>query len=129
MLGGEEAQEIGHQRHVKDGDDADMESAAQLSGFAREFLKATLELPENGAGVLLEDQSRRGQKNAFAAALEQGDAQARLQIAHLLGNARLGNSEPVRRAAEAAGLGHGEEVAQMADFQRIVRHGPRSFCT
>ncbi len=56
----------------------------------------------------------------FAAALEQRDAQARLQIAHLLGNARLGNAEPVRRAAETAGLGHGEEVAQMADFQRIM---------
>ena len=55
----------------KTGNDADMESPAQLSGLlvASSWRKA-LELPENGAGVLLKDQTRRSKQNAFAAALE-----------------------------------------------------------
>jgi hypothetical protein len=42
MLRSEEAQQVGHQGDVEDGDDADMERAAQLSRFATDFLEEIL---------------------------------------------------------------------------------------
>ena len=53
------------------------------------------------------------------------DPQASLQVPHLLGDARLGDSETVPRAAKAASLGDGQEVAQMANLQGIVQHKDR----
>ena len=120
MFGGEQAQQIGHQRHVEDGDNSNMQRAAQLPWFAAYFLEKILELTKNRAGVLLKNQAGRGEENAFSPPLKERHTKAGLQVAHLLGNARLGNSETVRRAAEAAGFGHRQEVAQMPDLERVV---------
>jgi hypothetical protein len=128
MFRRKQPQQVGHQRDIKNGHHANMERTAQVSGFAVYFLEEIFELPKDGAGVFLKNLTGRGEQDAFSAALKERDAQARFQIPHLLGYARLGNAEPVRSATETAGLGHGEEIAQMAEFQRIVRHGSRSFC-
>ena len=101
-----------------------MERAAQLARLARQFLEEILQVPQNRASVLLENLTGRGQENAFSASLKERDPQAGLEIAHLLRNARLRNPETVRRAAEAARLGNRQEIAEVADFHRLV-HGGR----
>ena len=63
----------------------------------------------------------------IAANLKWRNPQACLQVAHLLGDARLRNSEPVCRAAKAFGFGHGEKVTQVTNVQRIL-HRDRILC-
>src|SRR6267378_5805249 len=123
MLRGEKTKQIWHQGDIQNGDDAHMKRAAQLSWFARDFLEKILQLPQDGAGVFLEDQAGGSEEDALAPALEERHPQSRFQVAHLLGNARLGNPEAVRGAAEAAGLSYREEVTQMANLQRVVHCG------
>src|ERR1700741_2199125 len=125
MLRRKQSQQIRHQGDIEDRDNSNMESAAQLPRLARYFLQEILELAQDRAGVLLKNDSGRSEKNAFAAALKKRNAQPGFQIAHLLRDARLRNPEPVRRAAEAAGLGHGEEIAKVADFHRLASLGNR----
>ena len=72
--------------------------------------------------MLLEDQSARGEQGSFSAPLKERHAQPFFEIAHLLGNARLGNPQAIRRAAETPGFRDGEEVAQVADLKRVVLH-------
>ena len=100
-----------------------MQCAAQLSRLARDFLEKILKLPKDGARVFLENQARGSEKDSLSAALEERHPQSRFQVAHLLGNAGLRNAKAVRGAAEAAGLGHCEKVAQMANLQWIL-HDP-----
>jgi len=45
-----------------------------------------------------------------------------LEVAHLLRNARLRNAESIRGPTEAARLRDGEEVAQVPNGERIMRH-------
>jgi hypothetical protein len=85
-----------------------------------QFLDNILDLTKNRPGVLLKNQAPRSEQNMFASTLEQGDAQACLQITDLLRDAWLRYSQPVRRAAKTSGLGYGQEVAQMADIERLV---------
>src|SRR5436190_13431472 len=120
MFGREQAQQIGHQGDVKYGNDPHMERAAQLPGFAADFLEEIFQLTQNRAGVFLKDQARGGEQNAFSPALEERHPETRLEIAHLLRDARLGNSQAIRRPAEATGLGYGQEVAQVANLQRVM---------
>src|SRR5581483_2567314 len=120
MRGGEPAEQRRHERDIENRHDAEMQRAARAARFAREFLEEMLELPQNRAGVFLENLSARRKQNAFSAALEKRDAQLRLEIAHLLRDARLRDAEPIRRAAETAGLGDSEEVAEVPDVERIV---------
>ena len=80
------------------------------------FLEKILQLPKDGAGVLLENQAGGSEQDSLSAPLEERDAQSRFQVAHLLGNAGLRNAEAVRGAAEAAGFRHCEKIAEMANF-------------
>ena len=73
--------------------------------------------------MLLKNHSRRGERNPFSAALKKRDAQARFEVAHLLRDTGLRNPEAVRRAAEAARFGDREEIAEVADFHRLVHRG------
>src|SRR5262249_21158297 len=77
---------------------------------------------QKDASVFLKNQTSGGKQNASSPALKQGDPKARFQIAHLLGDGGLGNSQPVGRAAKATGLGHRQEVVQMANLERIRCH-------
>ena len=55
MTCGKQAQQMRHQRHIEDGDDAQMEGAARLSRFAVEFLEKILELPKNRTSMFLKN--------------------------------------------------------------------------
>src|SRR5947208_17130074 len=76
------------------------------------------------AGMLLKNQTLRRKQNPLATTLKQRHSKIRLQISHLLRNTRLGNSEPVSRAAKASSFGDCEKIAQVADIQRLL-HGKR----
>jgi len=54
--------------------------------------------------------------------LEQRHPKGGLQIAHLLREGGLRNSEAVCGAAEAPNLGHGEKIAQVAQLHGIMHH-------
>src|SRR4029453_3105185 len=71
------------------------------------------------AGVLLKNQTSRGKQNPLSPALKQRHAKTRLQISHLLRNARLGNSEAIGRPAEASSFGDCEKITQGADNQEL----------
>jgi hypothetical protein len=101
-----------------------VQCAASLSWFGGEFLEKTFELSQHGTRVLLENQSTRGQQDSFSTALEKRHAKFRFEITHLLGDARLRNSQAIRRAAETAGFSDSEEVAQMSNLKGVV-HGNR----
>ena len=73
-------------------------------------------------GVLLEDQTPRGKQNPLSTSLKQRHAKAGFQVPHLLRNTRLGNSEPVSRAAKASRFGNREKIAEVANVQKL-RHG------
>src|SRR5438477_166252 len=79
---------------------------------------------KNRAGMLLKNQTLRRKQNPLATTLKQRHSKIRLQISHLLRNTRLGNSEPVSRAAKASSFGDCEKIAQVADIQRLL-HGKR----
>ncbi len=51
---------------------------------------------------------------------KQRNSQRRFQIAHLLGDAGLRNTEAVGRAAETPGLRDCEEITQVANLKRVV---------
>ena len=70
MFRGKKSEQMRHQRDIQDGDDAHVQRAAQLSGLAREFLEKIFELSKNGARMLLKNQARRREENAFAAPLK-----------------------------------------------------------
>jgi hypothetical protein len=97
-----------------------MQRAAQMPRLSVQFLDNILDLTKNRPGMLLKNQASWSQQNMFASTLKQGDAQARLQVTDLLRDAWLGYSQPVRRSAKTSGLGYGQEVAQMADIERLV---------
>jgi hypothetical protein len=59
--------------------------------------------------MFLKNQACGSQQNAFSPTLEQRHPKGGLQIAHLLREGGLRNSEAVCGAAEAPNLGHGEE--------------------
>jgi hypothetical protein len=80
-----------------------------------------LQLMKERPGVLLKNQTAWSEQNPFPTALEQRHAKAGFQIPHLLRNTRLGNSEPVSRAAKASRLGDREKIPEMANIQRL-RH-------
>src|SRR5207302_4564572 len=93
-----------------------------LAWLGGEFLEETFELSQHGTRVLLKNQPARGQQDSFSTALEKRHAEFRFEIAHLLGDAGLRNSQAIRRAAETAGFRDSEEVAQMSNLKRVV-HG------
>jgi hypothetical protein len=99
-----------------------VEGAAHLPGLGAELLKEGFDLAQNSAGVFVEDVPGGGEKNAFAAALEKIDPEGKLEVAHLLGNIGLGNAEAIGGAAEAAGFGDGDKVAEMPDLKGLVNH-------
>src|SRR6476469_4226671 len=84
MAGGEHSEERRHQGDVQDWNHADMERAPELARLARQFLEEIVKVPQNGAGVFLENLSSRSEEDAFPASLKQGDAKTGLEIAHLL---------------------------------------------
>src|SRR6266516_1744279 len=79
---------------------------------------------EDRPGVLLKNQTTWSKQNPLSTSLKQRHAKTRFQIPHLLRNTRLGNSEPVSRAAKASRLGNGKKIAKVADLQRLL-HGKR----
>src|SRR5947208_13787639 len=76
------------------------------------------------AGMLLKNQTLRRKQNPLATTLKQRHSKIRLQISHLLRNTRLGNFEPVSRAAKASSFGDCENIAQVAEIQTLL-HGKR----
>ena len=92
-------------------------------GSLVQFLQEIFQVPENGAGVLLENLAGRSEQDAFSASLKKRNAQAGFEVAHLLGDTRLRNPEAIRRAAEAAGFRDRQEIAEVADFHRVVHRG------
>ena len=71
---------------------------------------------KNGPSVLLKNQASGSKQNAFSATLKEGYSETRLQVAHLLRDAGLGNAKPIRGPAKTASLGHGQEVAEVTNF-------------
>src|SRR2546423_14849049 len=100
----EETEERRHEGDVENRDDAHVQRAAQLSRLARQLLQKNFQVPENGAGVLLEDLAGGDEQDAVSPALKERDVQTRLQGAHLLRNTWLRNAKSVAGAAEAAGV-------------------------
>jgi hypothetical protein len=99
-----------------------MQCAAQLSGFAVQFLKKTFQLMKDRARMFLENQTSRSKQDPLSAPLKQRNAKTSLQISHLLRNARLGDSEPVGRPAKASRFGDREEIPQVTNVQGVL-HG------
>src|SRR5690242_19421960 len=120
MFSRKPAEQVWNQRNVQDGDNTQVQYAAQLSGLARQFLKTFLELAQNRPGMFLEDQAGRRKQHAFPASLKESKTEPGLQVAHLLRDARLGNAKTIGGAAEVARLGNGQEIPQMTDINRIV---------
>src|SRR2546423_1242437 len=102
-----------------------MQRPAQRAGLTAEFLEKILEPMQNRPGMLLKNQTSRGQQDAFSPALEKRDSQARFDVAHLLRDGGLRNSEPVRSATKTTRFGDRQEIAEVADLQGIVRHRNR----
>src|SRR5882762_8620110 len=84
MILGKQSHQMRHERHIEDRNDADMKNATPFSWFTAQFLKTIFQLTQEQAGVLLKDQSVRGQQDPLPAALEKRNAKASLEIAHLL---------------------------------------------
>ena len=122
MRRAEEAEQLGCERHVERGDDAEMQRAAHRFGRLVQVIEEGLELTQDRARMLLEDETGGSEEDSFSFPLKKRHAQACLQIPHLLRNTGLRDAEPIRRATEAARFRDREEVAQMSNGERIVRH-------
>ena len=68
--------------------------------------------------VLLEHAPGLGERHGPAPAQEQGLAQLALELAHVLGDRRLGEVDPLGRPAEAPLAGDGEEHVHLAQGHR-----------
>ena len=99
MIGSESAKKVRHQRHIEDRHYSEVQCAASLARIAGQFLQEVFELPQNRARVFLKNQSARGEQDAFSPALKERDTKFRFEIAHLLRDAWLRNSQAIRRAA------------------------------
>src|SRR3982750_2050280 len=97
MVSGEDPEQLRDERQIQDRHDPQMERAAQLTRLAAQVLEEIFNLSENGARMLLEDNARGSEQNPFPAALKKGDSQRRLQIAHLLRDTRLRDTQSIRR--------------------------------
>ena len=69
------------------------------------------------AGRVQQHVTRRGQLQAFAAALKQWRAHDLLQPPDLLAQRGLGDEDPLRGMGEAACLSQGHEIPQMPQFE------------
>ena len=58
----------------------------------------------------------------FPAPLKEVDPEGRFEVAHLLRNVGLGETEAVRGAAEASRFRDREEVAEVPNLKGIVNH-------
>jgi hypothetical protein len=121
MISDKRAEQLGDERHIQNRDNAQTQCAAQFSGFTVQFLEKILQLMKDRPGVLLKNQTTWSKQNPLSTSLKQRHAKTRFQIPHLLRNTRLGNSEPVSRAAKASRLGNGKKIAKVADLQGL-RH-------
>lgn len=63
--------------------------------------------------------ARLGQRDAAAVAQQQGLAQLHLQCAHLAAQRGLRHAQLVGRAAEAAQLGHLDEIFELFQIHRV----------
>jgi hypothetical protein len=70
--------------------------------------------------VLLKNHAWSRQQNAPSLALKETHSKRGFQVAHLLRDAWLRNTQAIGRAAKATGLSNSQEVAEMPDFERIV---------
>jgi len=59
-----------------------------------------------------------GQGHAAGLAVEEGDPQARLQLAHFAGHRRLADVQALGAGADAAALGDGEEHLEVMDIHK-----------
>src|SRR4051794_3159956 len=128
MTGTKQAYQVGHEWHVKNGDNSQVQSTTQLTGFAVQLLKTILKLTKNGSSVLLKDQAFRSKQYSSSPALKERNTKTRFQVAHLLRHTRLRNAKTIGRPAETARLGHSEEVAKVPDRERDL-HCERIFCS
>src|SRR5256885_9756024 len=92
-------------------------SLAALLAFAG-AQRGLLGARKNGARVFQQGLASRREPHAARQACEQGCAHLFLQLLELGRQRRLGNEKLASGAADVALLGHGDEIAQMAQFHR-----------
>jgi hypothetical protein len=122
MGAGEHSHQLGNERKIQEGNHSNVERPAHFPRGPAELFEKILDLTQNGARMLLKNVARGGKQDPFSAPLKKINPQDCFQVAHLLGNIRLRNPQPIGRPAETAGFGHGEEITQVANFERIVSH-------
>ena len=69
-------------------------------------------------GLSQEQLARLAERGSLAQAVEEAVPQAALQLLDLLAECRLRDVALFGRSAEAAGLRHGDEVAELMDFHK-----------
>ena len=119
----EHLEQARHQWDVPGRNHAQMQAAPHLPGFTPQFFKEILQLAKKRACMFLKDKSSGSEQNSFSPALKKRDAQGRFQVSSLLRNTRLRNAKPVRRATEAARLGHSRESRGCAGLRASARVG------
>jgi hypothetical protein len=120
MFSRKPTEQVWNQRNVQDGDNTQVQYAAQLSGLAREVLKTFLELAQYRPGMFLEDQAGGRKQDAFAAALKESNTQPGFEVADLLRDRRLRDAKAIGGSAEVARLGHSQKISQMTHLNGIV---------
>ena len=95
---------------------------AQLAGFAAlgtpGLFDGFVHPGEDRAGFGQEGAAGLGQRHPAAVAQEQAHVHFAFELADLLAQWRLRHAQPLGRAAEVQLVGDGDEIAQMAEFDR-----------
>ena len=98
---------------------AEQEGAAVEAAQLPHCVLHSLEHREDAPGVLLEETARLGQADAPTEPVEERRVEPALQLLDLLGQRRLTEGEPLRRAAEAARARDGEEDLELTERHRM----------
>src|SRR6266446_5912438 len=114
--------QLWHKGGVNNRHDAQAQSALQLFRVVTYVLEEILKLTQERASVLLEHQTCRGQQDAFSMTLKEGHPKTCLDIAHLLRDTRLRNSQMISSAAKTTSLGNRQKISQVPNINRIVNH-------
>ena len=98
---------------------AEQEGAAVEAAQLPHCVLHSLEHREDAPGVLLEETARLGQADAPTEPVEERRVEPALQLLDLLGQRRLTEGEPLRRAAETARARDGEEDLELTERHRM----------
>ena len=81
-----------------------------------DFLPPALDIEQDGAGAHHERLAVHAERNALAMPLQQGNAKLLFQITQAARDGRLRQTIGARCGADAAGIGHRHQVAQLVQF-------------